>query len=147
MPSHSEIRILPYNREQVFNIVANVEEYPDFLPWCLSCEKTLVYDNGFEANLEIGFNFLNENFISRVEILETRKINVEYKEGPFSYLRNEWKFDSLSDGSGTKISFFLEFEFKSILLRTLMGAFFEEAVRTMVSAFEQRAIQLYGEKN
>lgn len=143
MPTHSEKKHLPYTPEQVYALVADVEKYPDFLPWCVACRKTKTLSDGFEADLAIGFKMVREKFTSRVSLKPTSDILVEYKDGPFKYLSNTWKFNQGPDGEGCEIDFYLEFEFKSRVLQKLIGVLFEEAVHRMVAAFEARAAALY----
>lgn len=144
MAVHSEKRVLPYTQQQVFDLVADVERYPVFLPWCIACRKTKSFDDGFEADLAIGFKMVRETFASRVIINEPDQVDVEYLDGPFKYLKNRWKFSPAPNGEGCEIDFYLEFEFRSVVLQKLIGVLFEEAVRRMVSAFENRAADLYG---
>lgn len=144
MPAHSEKRYLPYSPEQVYALVADVERYPEFLPWCVACRKTKALENGFEADLAIGFKMVREKFTSRVTLTPTTDILVEYKDGPFKYLSNSWQFTAGPDGKGCEIDFYLEFEFRSAVLQKIIGVLFEEAVRRMVAAFETRAVDLYG---
>lgn len=143
MPTHRETRILPYTPEQIYNLVADVERYPEFLPWCVACRITRRESpTSFTAELAVGFNMVREKFLSRVTLFPTHAITVTYLSGPFAHLTNEWKFEP-SEG-GTAVSFHLSFEFKSRLLQALIGVLFEEAVHRMVSAFEERAKKLYG---
>jgi coenzyme Q-binding protein COQ10 len=143
MPVHRETRILPYTPQQVYDLVADVERYPEFLPWCVACrivkrESPTI----FLADLAVGFKMVRERFKSRVTLQPIDAITVEYLDGPFTYLTNEWKFTP--DPKGTAVHFFLSFEFKSRLLQALIGVLFEEAVHRMVGAFESRARALYG---
>ncbi len=144
MPIHKEKRVLPYTPEQMFGLVADVERYPEFLPWCVACRITQNYDDGFEADLAIGFKMVREKFTSRVTLHNPDFIEVAYKKGPFKTLSNTWRFNPLDEGRQTEIDFHLEFEFRSRVLQKLIGVLFEEAVRRMVAAFEGRADQLYG---
>ena len=144
MPVHTEKRVLPYTPEQIFELVADVERYPEFMPWCVACRITETFDDGFEADLAIGFKMVREKFTSRVTLYRPDKIVVGYKKGPFSRLSNTWRFKSLEDDQKTEINFHLEFEFRSRVLQKLIGLLFEEAVHRMVAAFEARAIDLYG---
>lgn len=142
MPTHAEKRTLPYTADQLFNLVADVERYPEFLPWCLSCrvlrrEDVLVY-----ADLVIGYGVVREKFTSKVVLDAPRTIRVEYLHGPLKYLSNKWEFIPEPDGSCT-IDFYVDFEFRNPVFQKLMGVFFNELVRRMVSAFEQRAKDLY----
>ncbi len=144
MAVHNETRILPYTPQQVFDLVADVERYPEFLPWCIACRITKRVDDGFEADLAIGFKMVREKFTSIVTLKQSDRIEVAYKDGPFSYLTNTWDFAPGPDGKGTEVRFHLEFEFRSRMLQSLIGLLFEEAVRRMVGAFEARAAALYG---
>lgn len=153
MPNHRETRLLPYTPEQVFALVADVEKYPDFLPWCVACRiKTRETPTRFTADMAIGFKMVREKFTSRVTLeppTETShgKIMVEYLDGPFQYLVNTWLFKPHTTTTGkaaTELEFYLEFEFRSKLLQSIIGMLFEEAVRRMVAAFESRAATLYG---
>ena len=143
MPVHREQKILPYTPEQMFALVANVERYPEFLPWCLACRvRTRETPNAFIADLQVGFKMVREKFTSRVVLDPPKAITVTYLDGPFQHLSNEWTFTAAP--GGTAVDFFLTFEFRSRLLQALIGALFEEAVRRMVGAFEARAAKLYG---
>jgi coenzyme Q-binding protein COQ10 len=144
MPVHRETRLLPYTPQQVFDLVADVEKYPEFLPWCVACRVNRhETPTRFIADLAVGFKLVREKFTSRVTLDAPAAVTVEYLDGPFRYLKNEWKFRPAADGKGTEVDFFLEFEFRSKLLQSLIGVLFEEAVRRMVAAFEARAKALY----
>ncbi|MCK6417442.1 MAG: type II toxin-antitoxin system RatA family toxin [Alphaproteobacteria bacterium] len=143
MPTHAEKRNLPYTPQQLFDLVADVERYPEFLPWCLACRVTRRKGNVIFADLAIGYRMIREHFGSKVTLKKNKEITVEYLSGPMKYLSNTWKFIEEKDGSCT-IDFYVDFEFKNFLLQKLMGLFFNEAVRRMVAAFEARAVQLYG---
>jgi coenzyme Q-binding protein COQ10 len=156
MPTHAEKRFLPYRPEQLYELVASVDRYPAFLPWCIAARvrsreqlpgeppRTLI-----TADLVIGFRMVRERFTSRVTLTPPQRIDVSYSEGPFRYLNNHWIFDAVApspqhpDG-GTMLDFYVDFEFHSKLLQSLMSMLFNEAVKRMVAAFEGRAKQLYG---
>ncbi len=142
MPTHAEERLLPYSQEQLFDLVADVERYPEFLPWCTACRITKRDGRVIEADLIIGFKMIRERFTSRVTLSAPGRIDVEYLHGPFRYLNNHWLFRPTGDGC--VIDFYIDFEFRSRILQGLMGPVFNEAVRRMVSAFESRARALYG---
>jgi coenzyme Q-binding protein COQ10 len=142
MPSHSEQRVLPYTAEQLFALVAGVEHYPEFLPWCLGARIYERRPDRIVAELVVGFRLLRERFVSRVTLDPPRRIDVTYQEGPFAYLNNHWVFTPVADGC--RIDFFVDFDFRSRLLQKVMGVVFGEAVRRMVGAFEKRARDLYG---
>lgn len=144
MPTHSEQRVLPHTPEQLFDLVADVGRYPEFLPWCVAARVLSQSETQLRAELAIGFKGIRERFISRVALdRPNRKIDVEYEKGPFKYLVNNWRFEPHGDGE-CLLDFHVDFEFRSRLLEMLMGRLFDEAVRRMVRAFEQRADALYG---
>ena len=144
MPTHAEQRILPYSPEQMFDLVAGVERYPEFLPWCLSSRITKRDGNVFYADLIIGYGVVRERFGSKVVLDRPDSVRVEYLHGPMKYLSNQWRFIPNADG-GTIIDFYVDFEFRNPMFQKLMGLFFNEIVKRMVSAFEARAKQLYGD--
>lgn len=144
MPTHAEERTLPYSPEQLYNLVADVESYPKFLPWCVACRITDKRDGEIDADLVIGYKMVREKFSSRVTLEPHKKIHVEYLSGPMRYLSNYWRFIPVDDGKACKIDFYVEFEFKNAFLQKTINIFFHEAVKRMVNAFEQRAIEMYG---
>jgi coenzyme Q-binding protein COQ10 len=143
LPTHAERRILPYAPEQLFELVADVERYPEFLPWCLGVRVRERTEETITADLLIGFKMVRERFTSTVKLDRPGRIDVAYTEGPFRYLNNHWIFEPTGDG-GCSIDFYVDFEFRSRMLQTLIGMLFNEAVRRMVAAFEARAHNLYG---
>ena len=142
MPTHAEERHLPFSQQQLFYLVADIERYPEFLPWCAACRVTKHEGRLIEADLLIGFKMVRERFTSRVTLSAPDRIDVQYLDGPFRYLNNHWVFKPTEDGC--VIDFYIDFEFRSRLLQRLMGPLFNEAVRRMVSAFDSRARALYG---
>jgi coenzyme Q-binding protein COQ10 len=142
MPEHSERRILPYTPEQLFNLVADIESYPEFLPWCVGTRILRREENVVYADLMVGFKMVREVYTSKVILDHPDLINVKYQKGPFKYLNNYWKFKT--DEAGCEIEFFIDFEFRSRILRGIIGPFFGDAVNRMVSAFEDRAKVVYG---
>lgn len=143
MPTHAEKRVLPYTPEQMFELVSDIERYPEFLPWCLACRvKRRPSDDEVVADMVIGFKMFRERFTSRVACHSSRRIDVSYEDGPFKYMKNHWLFEDHPDGC--LIDFYVDFEFRSRLLQSAIGAVFNEAVRRMIQAFEARAQQLYG---
>jgi coenzyme Q-binding protein COQ10 len=143
MTTHSERRHLPYSQKQLYDLVADVNRYPEFLPWCVAARVRNQTGDELVADLVIGFKMVREKFTSRVTLMAPDRIDVVYTEGPFKYLNNHWIFEVAEDG-GTVIDFFVDFEFRSKMLQALIGALFNEAVGMMVAAFEKRARQLYG---
>jgi coenzyme Q-binding protein COQ10 len=143
MPRHSETRHLPYTPEQLFDLVADVSRYDEFLPWVVAVRVRSSGEQETVADLVVGFNAFKERFTSRVVKKRPTSICVDYVEGPLKYLHNEWKFDRAGDG-GTDLCFSVDFAFKSRLFETLAGSMFDRALRRMTGAFEQRAAALYG---
>ena len=146
MPTHTEKRIMPYTAKQMYDLVADVETYPDFLPWCAATRIRKVTKNSnktiIEADLIIAFKVFRERFGSRVTLKDEKfSIDVEYLDGPFKYLNNHWIFRDV-DG-GCEADFFVDFEFKSRVLQALIGVVFNEAMQRIVKAFEMRADDLY----
>lgn len=147
MTTHSETRHLPYTPDQMFDLVADVPSYPQFLPWCSAARERTRVEVGETvevlADLVISFKVFRERFGSRVILTPKRRIQTEYIDGPFSHMRSVWDFAPGDDG-GTKIDFFVDFEFKNKMLGAAAGLFFEDAMQRIVRAFERRAAELYG---
>jgi len=143
MPTHAEQRLLPYTQEQLFDLVADVERYPEFLPWCLGARIRERSATVITADLLIGFRMVRERFTSRVVLDRPGRIDVSYTDGPFRYLNNHWDFIARPGGQ-CLIDFYVDFEFRSRMLQKIIGLLFNEAVKRMVGAFEARARQLYG---
>lgn len=143
MPTHAEKRVLPYTPEQLFDIVADIERYPDFLPWCVATRIRSRDGNVITADVVIGFKMFRENFTTRDVLDRPRRIDVSYHEGPFKYLNNHWVFEPVGEAS-CELDFYIDFEFKTRLLQMAVGTLFNEAVKVMVSAFEKRAKAIYG---
>ena len=150
MPTHAEQKVLPYRPRQLFDLVAGVEHYPDFLPWCIASRITRREGNVIWADLIVGFGMLRESFTSKVTLSPPHsensagRIDVTYLNGPFRYLDNHWIFQPAGEGH-CRIDFYIDFEFHSPFFQRIMGKVFNEAVRRMVAAFEARAHEIYGE--
>lgn len=143
MPHHVEHKLLPHDPDQLFAMVADVERYPEFLPWCLGARVTRREGDMMWADLVIGFKMVRERFSSRVELDRAgRRIEVREAGGPFKRLSNRWLFTPVPGGCAVDLT--VDFEFRSPLLRQIMELFFAEASRRMVRAFEERARCLYG---
>lgn len=144
MTVHTEQRRVKWSPRQMFDLVADVDTYPEFLPWTLAARINRREGNVFWADMVIGFRMVREKFTSKVTLdAADLRIDVDYLDGPLKYLHNHWKFIS-DDHGGCIIDFYIDFEFKSRLLQNLIGVLFNEAIRRMVSAFENRAQQKYG---
>ncbi len=146
MPRHSETKHLPYSPAQLFDLVADVARYDEFLPWVVAVRVRSSSDAETIADLVVGFNAFKERFTSQVTKQPPHRITVDYIDGPLKYLKNEWRFEPASDG-GTEVFFSVDFAFKSRLFESLAGAMFDRALRRMTGAFEQRAAVLYGSSN
>jgi len=139
---------MPYSAEQMFGLIADIEAYPEFLPWCSAARIRKRTPKGnaevVAADLVISFKVFRERFGSRVELRpEAHEIDVSYLDGPFKYLVNTWKFTPLDDGR-CEVDFHVDFEFRSRTLQLVIGAVFGEAMQRIVRAFEARAKALYG---
>lgn len=142
MPTHAETKTVPFTPEQLFDLVADVDKYPQFLPWCVAAKVKTRTATDEVADLTIGFGPFRESFTSRVILQRPDLIKVRYENGPFRYLNNQWKFTP--DARGCRVDFFVDFEFRSRLLQAAIGVVFNEAVRRMVNAFLKRARDVYG---
>ena len=143
MPTHAEKRLIPHTPEQMYQLVADIEKYPEFLPWCVGTRIRSRDGDVILADMVIGYKVFRERFTSRVTLSPTQRIDVAYSEGPFRYLNNHWKFIPEGDGHCT-VDFYVDFEFHSRILQRMIGAVFNEAVKIMVHAFEKRADVIYG---
>ncbi len=141
MPRHIETRLVPHAPHQIYDLVADVERYPEFLPWCVGARVRDQSETSLLADLAIGIKMVRERYTSRVH-LGDGEIRIEYVDGPFRYLTNHWWFEPVL--GGTQVRFEIDFEFKSKILQTLATGLFTEVVKRMVAAFEARADALYG---
>lgn len=142
MPKHAESKIVPYRPDQLFDLVADVAKYPQFLPWCVGARIRTQTPAELVADLTIGFGPFRESFTSRVTLDRPHQIRVRYENGPFQYLKNQWTFSP--DAKGCRVDFYVDFEFRSRILQAAIGVVFNEAVRRMVNAFIKRARDVYG---
>lgn len=147
MPTHSETRQMPHSAQQMYDLIADVAKYDQFLPWCAATRIRKEWEKDghkvVDADLIISFKVFRERFTSRVTMKpEEGRIDVEYIDGPFKFLHNHWNFNQ--NGAGCQVDFHVDFEFKSAILQSLIGVVFNEAMRRIVGAFEKRAEALYG---
>ena len=141
---------MPHTPEQMFALVADVEQYPQFLPMCEALTvRSRKERDGIEilvADMTVGYKALRETFTSQVVLRpDENRIDVKYIDGPFRYLDNRWTFTERASG-GTDVHFHIDYEFKSRILGAVMGAMFDRAVRMFAEAFERRADAIYGVK-
>lgn len=148
MPMFNSTRRVRHSPRQMFDLVADVEQYPQFLPLCegLSVRRRTPREGGGEvltADMSVGYKAISETFTSRVTLDPANlKILVEYVDGPFRHLENRWSFREVE--GGCEIGFFISYEFASRMLGLLMGAMFDKAFRKFAEAFERRADLVYG---
>lgn len=143
MPSIRETRDLPWSAEQMFDLVADVKRYGEFLPWVVATRVRSDGETEMIADMVVGFNALREKFTSRVKKLRPEMIDVDYVDGPMKELDNKWFFRPNPDG-GCTIDFVVDFTFRNSVFEALAGRYLDRAFRKMVSAFEARAAVLYG---
>ena len=137
MGSLKKNRNLTHPTKKIYNLVANIKKYPDFLPWCRNIiikKKTNKY---IITEVKVGFQNINESYLCKVLLYPHKRIHLEYISGPFEYLEMEWKFKKIKKNI-TNVSFFCDFKFKSIFLRLCTSFFLENAVEKMVDAFEKK---------
>jgi coenzyme Q-binding protein COQ10 len=141
VPGHREKRFLPYSAEQMFDLVADVGRYAEFLPWVTAVRVRSNSDSEMVADLIVGFRSLRERFTSRVGKERAKRISVDYIDGPLKFLRNDWQFEPAP--GGCTIDFSVEFAFKNRVFEAIAGQMFDAALRKMINAFETRADALY----
>ncbi len=150
MPSFDTTRNVRHSPDDMFELVADVEQYPKFLPLCtgLAVRSRSRDEAGRDvliANMSVGYKAIRERFTSRVTLdKKSRQILVEYIDGPFRHLENRWQFGPAADGKGTQVEFSIDYEFKRKSLGLIMGAVFDRAFRHFAEAFEARADEVYG---
>lgn len=144
MPKHSETRQLPYSPEQMFDLVADVASYGEFLPWVSAIRVRSNSDTQMVADMIVGFKGLRETFTSKVEKQRPEHIQVDYLDGPLKHLNNDWKFRPDGQG-GCLVDFSVDFAFKNRVFEMLAGQVFDRALRKMINAFEERAARLYAD--
>ena len=143
MPRISEVRDLPWSAEQMFDLVADVKRYPEFLPWVVATRIRSDGEHEMVADMLVGFKALREKFTSRVVKDRPHRLEVIYVDGPMKDLDNIWRFVPRADG-GCEIDFCVDFTFKNKMFEMLAGQYFDRAFRKLVAAFETRANELYG---
>ena len=147
MPSHSETRVLPYSAQQMYDLVADVPNYPEFLPWTAAARVRSREDKGDHeemlADLVISFKVFRETFGSKVLLWpKEKRIDTAYLDGPFKHMESSWRFRDVE--AGCEVSFDVDFEFRNRLLQGAANMFFMDAMTRIVRAFERRAAVLYG---
>ncbi len=143
MPHHHERRVLPHSAEHMYDLVADVRRYPEFLPWVSAIRVRKDDETEMLADMIVGFKALRETFSSRVIKTPKSAIVVDYLDGPMKHLHNAWSFEPLADG-GSIVDFKVDFSFRNRVFEALAGQFFDSALRKMTTAFIDRADALYG---
>ncbi|HKR25184.1 MAG TPA: type II toxin-antitoxin system RatA family toxin [Allosphingosinicella sp.] len=143
MPRHTEKRVLPYSPEQLFDLVADVGRYQEFLPWVAATRIRSNDESEMVADLIVGFGAFKETFTSKVHKRRPAEIEIDYVEGPLKFLHNSWRFAPAPRG-GAEVDFCVDFAFRNRLFQALAGQMFDRALRRMIGAFEDRAHALYG---
>lgn len=143
MPALHEVRRMPYSAKQMFDLVADVARYGEFLPWVIATRVREDSETEMVADMLVGFKMLREKFTSRVEKQSPSRITVHYVDGPMRDLDNSWTFRDV-DGGGCELDFSVKFSFRNALFESIAGQYFDRAFRKMVEAFETRAAELYG---
>ncbi len=148
MPTHAEKRGLSFTPRQIFDLVADVDHYHEFLPWCLAARVKSRDGQKILVETTVGYKMVRESFTTEDVMTppdgdRPGRIDIAFKEGPFQFLTSHWIFEADGKG-GCLVDFFIDFEFKSHLLQKIIGVIFNEGARLMVSAFEKRARHVYG---
>jgi coenzyme Q-binding protein COQ10 len=143
MPGIHDVQVMPYSAEQMFDLVADVGRYQEFLPWVIATRVKSDSETDMIADMLVGFKALREKFTSRVEKQRPHRLEVFYLDGPMKDLDNRWQFRPRPDG-GCEVDFCVDFTFRSSMFEALAGQYFDRAFRKMVAAFEARAHELYG---
>ncbi|MCB1519818.1 MAG: type II toxin-antitoxin system RatA family toxin [Hyphomicrobiaceae bacterium] len=150
MPKYETTRRVPYTAREMFDVVADVERYPLFVPMCeglkITSRQTTGRTTTLVATMAIGYKAIRENFTTRVVLhpdAAPERIEVSYLDGPFRHLENRWRFLPREAG-GSDVHFYIDYEFRSAMLGLVMGAVFDKAFRKFAEAFEARARSVYG---
>ncbi len=138
MPVVHCVRVMPHSAATLYNLAADVTQYPSFVPWCQSARVLRWHGAVFDAELEIGYGILSETFTTRVTGTPNSHLQMEPLSGPFKEFAGQWRFEELPTG-GTRVQLEVRFEFSSRLLQLTAGAVFERATQSIIVAFEQRA--------
>ena len=136
---------MPYTAKEMFALVSDIEAYPDFLPWCTQASVLSHKHDEVRASVSFSVGGMSRSFATRNYLQVNKMIEMQLVEGPFSSLHGCWQFDSLGD-AGCKISLHLEYDFSSRMLGMVVGPVFNQISNTMVDSFQQRAVEVYGER-
>lgn len=146
MPLISRHALVPYSVHEMYMLVDDIESYPDFLPWCAGTEVLERTDQEVRASIKISRGALHKTFTTLNRIQADKMIEMRLLQGPFKHLEGYWRFDAIRDTGASKISLDLDFEFESKIMALTIGSIFNQIANTMVDAFTQRAVAVYGER-
>ncbi len=141
MARHTSTTIVPFSPEEMYELVIDMDRYPEFIPWIVRSRKYDVHDDFFMSEMTFAFRGLRETFRTEDRIIQNQKISIKLVSGPFKNLESEWQFSAVPEG--VRIDFFITFSFKNRLLDLTLGPLFGEASKRMVNAFKQRAMEIY----
>lgn len=141
MPKRKADMVVSFTPQQMYDLVVDMDRYPEFLPWCAKARKYDVEEMSFKSEITFSFKSLRETFHTVDKVEPGRKITISHLDGPFRYLESQWLFVPVF--GGTKIDFFIDFNFKNPVLNLTLGPLFAEASRRMVEAFKKRAESVY----
>ena len=142
MPCHRDVRHLPWRAEQMYDLVADVARYPEFIPWIHGVRIRDANAEDMHADVIVGYKGLREQFTSHVHFEPHSRIHIDYVAGPLKHLHNEWRFADVPDGCA--VEFDVDFSFKNSMFEMMAAQLFESGVRKLTAAFEDRAQALYG---
>jgi ribosome-associated toxin RatA of RatAB toxin-antitoxin module len=137
--------LVPYSAREMFVLVDDVEAYPEFLPWCNDAEVHSRSEDVIEATLELHKGAVSKHFTTRNRRMPFESIGIELVGGPFRHLSGGWQFKALGE-QGCKVSLELDFEFSSLIVDMMFGAYFEETCNSLVDAFTNRAVAVFGKR-
>lgn len=146
MPLISRQSLVMYSPAEMYDLVNDINAYPDFLPWCRSAQVITETGDIIEARVEIAKGSLNKSFATRNLLQKNKMIEMQLLEGPFKHLEGFWRFKPLKDPSACKVTLDLEFEFNNKLVALAVGPVFSKIANTLVDSFCKRAIEVYGER-
>lgn len=146
MPLISRNALVPYDVAEMYQLVEDIETYPQFLPWCRTTEVLSRNDEEVHASIEIAKGALNKSFTTVNRMQKNKMIEMRLVKGPFKHLQGFWRFDPLKNSKACKITFDLDFEFDNKLIALAIGPVFNQIANSMVESFSKRAVEVYGER-
>lgn len=137
--------LVPYTQQEMFDLVSDVDTYPQFLPWCSDAETLAHEDDSVQARIDFSLSGVSKSFTTRNRLVGNSAIQMRLVEGPFSKLEGSWRFEPLGD-AGCKISLDLEYDFSSRMVSMVTGPVFNKIANSLVDAFRKRAVEVYGKR-